>query len=305
MSGKDFKNCRIRLNLWSLYDEAFNDNLVYQFARMLYSSIVRVAKFVHKDGQRYRYALKNNRYVNPRYYTRYKNLQFPKGKKWVLITLTLSRDIDIVTAWSKIGVWTSQFLHNLRTHFYRKGKKIPYFWVIEPHEDGYPHVHILIAFPFLPIEKLKSWWSYSEGQGVDVRFIGSDYEQVKNYVLKYLLKSQYADFSIDFKRGYIEFGLVPFLLWACRVRLLGRSRGFILNEAKKLREWFYVETAIFYDDVVEDVMKNLKALGINYDIDELQSLLVSFLQQSGLVFKYEEYQEEPIDYQLDEDLIDF
>ena len=305
MSVKDLVNGRIRVRLYDLYKDMFKDNLVYQFARMLYASIVIVAKFVHRDSNRYRYAYRNNRYINPRYYAKYRNLEFPRGKKWVLVTLTLSRDIDLVTAWSKVGLWASQFLHNLRTHFYRKGVKVPYFWVIEPHKDGYPHVHILVAFPFLPLEKLKGWWPHSEGQGVDVRFIGDDYQQVKDYVIKYLVKSQYVDFHIDFKEGYIEFGIIPFLLWACRVRLLGRSRGFTLKEIRKERDWFYIGTAVFYDDVVEDVRDNLKALKIDYDTTELQSLLVSFLQHSGLVFEYRDYEHEPLECHIDDSSLDF
>ena len=303
MSVEDFVNGRIRVSL----SDIFGDTLVCRFAYMLYSAVSIVAKFVHKDNKRYRYAYRNNRYVNPRYYAKYKHLDFPRGKKWVLVTLTLSRDIDLIAAWSNIGLWVSRFLHNLRSYSSRKGVKVSYFWVIEPHKDGYPHVHILVSFPFLPLEKLQSWWSYSEAQGVDVRFIGSDYEQVKNYVLKYLLKAQYVDFHIDFKERYIEFGLIPFLLWANRVRLLGRSRGFTLKELKREREWFYIGTATFKDDVVYDVREAMDSLKLDYDTHELKSLLVSFLQHSGLVFEYKSFDPSPyrLDYEIPDDALDF
>lgn len=271
---------RVRVGI----DDLQGDGLIYRFARMLYASVLSVLMFVDKGRRRYRYAFRKSRYINAKYYSKYKNLEFPQGRKWVLITLTLSRDIDLITAWSSIGGWVSRFLHNLRTHFYRKGVKVPYFWVIEPHRDGYPHVHILIAFPFLPLERLQRWWSYSEDQGVDVRFIGGDYKQVKGYVLKYLVKSQYVDFSV--RAGYIEFGLVPFLLWACRVRLLGRSRALILGESKREKEWLFVGIASFYDDVVEDVKRSIRKARAPCREDELEPLLVSFLQQSGIVFNF-------------------
>ena len=271
---------RVRVGI----DDLQRDGLIYSFARMLYASVLSVLMFVDKGRRRYRYAFRKSRYINVRYYSRYKYLDFPQGRKWVLITLTLSRDIDMFTAWSSIGGWVSRFLHNLRTYFYRKGVRVPYFWVIEPHRDGYPHVHILVAFPFLPLERLQRWWSYSESQGVDVRFIGGDYKQVKGYVLKYLVKSQYVDFSV--RDGYIEFGLVPFLLWACRVRLLGRSRALTLRESKGEREWLFIGIASFYDDVVEDVKGNLRKARAPCNDGELEPLLVSFLQQSGIVFSY-------------------
>ncbi len=183
----------------------------------------------------------------------------------------------------------------MRTYFYRRKVKIFYFWVIEAHKDGYPHVHILVAFPFLSLEKIQSWWRWSDPQGVDVRFIGSDAQQVKNYVLRYLVKSQYVDFEVNYKEGYIEFGIVPFLLWFNRVRLLGRTRGFFLVRLRKEREWFYVGRADFVDDVLCDLRENLEALKINYDTQELKSLLTSFLTMSGITFEYKRSEAEPLD----------
>ena len=298
---------RIRLSLDDLYKDVFSNSLLVKFALFLISATSYVAKFVHKKEGKYRYSYKNSRYINPRYYAKYKYLSLPEGRKWVLITLTLSRDIDLVTAWSNIGSWVSQFLHNLRTHFYRKGVKVPYLWVVEAHKDNYPHVHILVAFPFIPLEKLQSWWSYSESQGVDVKFIGSDTERVRNYVLKYLLKSQYVDFEINYKERYIEFGIIPFLLWACRVRVLGRTRGFKLLELRRKSDWVYIGSAHLETDVVYDVRESLEFLTLEYDTKEIKTLVTSFLQSSGLVFGYKSFDPSPyeLDYHIPDDALDF
>ncbi len=297
---------RIRIYFDWLYKKSLGEVALYDFARFLLSAFYYVLRFVHKQERKYKYVYKNNRYINPRYYLRYKHLDFPQGYKWILLTLTLRRDIPLCTAWANIGSWVSSFLHNLRTYFYRKKVKVPYFWVIEPHKDGYPHVHILIAFPFLPIEKIQSWWRWSEPQGVDVRFIGSDLNQVKNYVLKYLLKNQYVDFEVNYKEGYIEFGLIPFLLWYNRVRILGRSRGFILREIKRKSEWVYVGSAHFELDVLYDVRERLDNLKISYDTRELKSVLVAFMQSSSVVLEYPPQGEpEPLDYEIEEHYLDF
>lgn len=288
-------NKRVRIRLEDLYKYSPSDNALIRFAYMLLSLTSQVFKFVSKDGKKYKYTYANNRYVNPRYYAKYKHLDFPKGYKWLLVTLTVRRDIPLCTAWANIGSWVSAFLNALRTYFYRRKVKIPYFWVIEPHKDGYPHVHILIAFPFLPIEKLLSWWAYSDPQGVDVRFIGSDTQQVRNYVIKYLLKGQYVDFAIDYKAGFIEFGIIPFLLYYNRVRLLGRSRGFILRELKKVSDWVFIGRADFVYDTLYDLRERLDSLKIDYDTKELKSLLTSFLQSSSLVFEYRKHDIEPIE----------
>ena len=56
-----------------------------------------------------------------------------------------------------------------------------YFAVPEPHQDDYPHIHLIVAFPFVKVEQIYKWWkdtrtgkSLSAFQGVDVQFIGRD-----------------------------------------------------------------------------------------------------------------------------------
>ncbi len=299
-------NKRIRLRLEDLHRDLFKDDPFYRFALMLLSAVYSLVHLGHVKESKYRYAYRRNRYINPRYYARYKYLEFPQGYKWVLLTLTLRRDIPLCSAWANIGSWVSSFLHNLRTHFYRKGVRVPYFWVIEPHKDGYPHVHILVAFPFLHVEKLQSWWRWSDPQGVDVRFIGSDTDQVRSYVLKYLLKHQYVDFEVNYKEGYIEFGLIPFLLWYNRVRILGRSKGFVLRRLERRSEWFYVGSADLELDVLHDLRDRLSAMRIDYDTQELKSLVVSFLQTSSLIFTYRSKANlEPISTEVDPCSLDF
>jgi hypothetical protein len=169
------------------------------------------------------------------HYAWLKYLDLPKGVPWVLLTLTLRRDIELQDAWCYINRWTSDFLHRMRVYL-RKVKKYTsfrYIWVVEAHQDEYPHVHILATFPFVDIHQIHQWWK-SEGvhlsafQGVDVQFIGGA-ENVKEYVLKYLVKGhhKYWSFSVYQKDGDLrcKVRLSTLFIWYFRVKLFGMSRN--------------------------------------------------------------------------------
>lgn len=169
-----------------------------------------------------------------RHYAWIKHIDFPPGRRWVLITLTLKRDISIQDAWCYINHWTSAFLERLRDYV-RKVKKsrLSYLWVVEAHADDYPHVHILCSFPFIPLDKLISWWVDDNGNplsashGVDIRFIG-DFENVKNYVVKYLVKSHHKYWAFhryrDGDEVKVRVRLSTLFIWYFRVKLFGMSR---------------------------------------------------------------------------------
>jgi len=166
------------------------------------------------------------------YYAWVKHLDLPKVN-WVLITLTLSRDVRVIQdAWAYISKQVSDFLHRFRVYLRKvKGfKEFHYIWVIEPHEDGYPHVHILASFPFVDVEQIYSWWK-SEGvqlsafQGVDVEFIGRDVERVKSYVLKYLVKGHHKYWGFYIRGDEVTVRLSTLFMWYFRVPLLGMSRS--------------------------------------------------------------------------------
>jgi hypothetical protein len=145
------------------------------------------------------------RYFRRNYYAWLKHLEIPK-LNWVLITLTLSRDISIQDAWAYIGTWLSDFLRRFRVYLKKKYgmEQFPYFAVLEAHQDEYPHIHLIVSFPFVKVEQIYKWWkdartgkSLSAFQGVDVQFIGRDTEKIKAYLLKYLVKSHHTYWSFS------------------------------------------------------------------------------------------------------------
>jgi hypothetical protein len=137
--------------------------------------------------------------------------------------LTLSRDISIQDAWAYIGTWLSDFLRRFRVYLKKKYgiEQFLYFAVPEPHQDDYPHIHLIVAFPFVKVEQIYK----SVFQGVDVQFIGRDTKKIKAYLLKYLVKShhKYWSFSIS-SDGHVRVRLATLLMWYFRVRLFFMSR---------------------------------------------------------------------------------
>ena len=95
------------------------------------------------------------RYFCRDYYAWLKHLEIPK-LNWVLITLTLSRDISVQDAWAYIGTWLSDFLRRFRVYLKKKyaAEQFPYFAVPEPHSDGYPHIHLIVSFPFVKVQQI-------------------------------------------------------------------------------------------------------------------------------------------------------
>jgi hypothetical protein len=202
--------------------------------------------FVNEQKQKFSVRPPNLRAFNKRYYSWLAHVELPKGK-YVLITLTLKRDMELQDAWCNINYWVSRFLKRFRDYLrkVKRFKRFDYLGVIEIHRDGYPHVHILARFPFVSVRKIFDWWRdnekhLSEFQGVDVKFIGSA-ENAKAYVLKYLTKAQqeywrYEVFRDEDGRIKVRVRQSTCLIWYFRVRLFFASRS-IKRPKKKSSGW--------------------------------------------------------------------
>jgi hypothetical protein len=219
------------------------------------------------------------------YYYWVKHINLPKGVPWVLITLTLSRDIPIQDAWANINRWVSDFMQRFRVHVVRKGGVLHYMAVVERHRDDYPHVHILASFPFVPIEKIRSWWRdnqryLSAFQGVDVKFLGNNVQAVREYVVKYLVKDfpKLWAFHMD-KDWNVTVRLSTLLIWYFRVRLLMMSRSISRLRARPVRPSSSSEYSVFvgYADIHRVWSYYYKPYGISF-----REFLVGFLNVMDL-----------------------
>jgi len=164
-------------------------------------------------------------------------LELPK-LNYRLVTLTLFRELGIVYSWAHINRWISACLHRVRVKLKRDyGVDFVYLWVIEAHKDGFPHVHILFGLskfvPALTFQTLlkifQDAWVDDDGrplcapQGVDIRYIGRNVEEVKAYVLEYLVKDHWKIWSFEVQDGLVRVRLSTLLIWLFRVRLFGMS----------------------------------------------------------------------------------
>lgn len=201
--------------------------------------------FVNKEKAKFSIRVPNLRAFNKRYYAWLEHVKLPKGK-YVLITLTLKRDIELQDAWAYINFWVSRFLKRFRDYLrkVKRFKRFDYLGVIEVHKDGYPHVHILARFPFVSIHKIFEWWrdnhgQLSEFQGVDVKFVGSE-ENARSYVLKYLTKAQntYWRYEVYQEDGKVKVRvrLSTCFMWYFRVKLFFASRS-IKRQKKASTGW--------------------------------------------------------------------
>jgi hypothetical protein len=204
------------------------------------------------------------------YYYWVNYVDLPKGAPWVLITLTLSRDIDIQDAWANINRWVSDFMQRFRVHVVRKGGVLHYMAVVERHSDDYPHIHILASFPFVPIERIYSWWrdnqkQLSAFQGVDVKFLGNNVEAVKRYVVKYLVKDfpKLWMFHMD-KEGNVTVRVSTLLMWYFRVRLLMMSKSIARLRARPVRPSSDHVVFVGYSDIKLVWSYYYKPLGIAF-----------------------------------------
>jgi hypothetical protein len=188
--------------------------------------------------EEYRVYVPRLRALRRDYYLWVRDVELPKGY-YRLITLTLGRWISIVDAWKNVNKWTSACLHRVRNALRRKFKvDLFYVWVVEAHKDGYPHVHVLVSVPkyvagltfeyFLKLLQ-ESWVDYEgrclcEPQGVDLKYVGTDVEKVKSYLLKYLVKEHGAIWGFEVEGMLVRARLSTLLIWAFKVRLFGFSQ---------------------------------------------------------------------------------
>jgi hypothetical protein len=193
------------------------------------------------------------------YYAWLKELELPKSR-WFLLTLTLYRSVGLVNAWKNINFWVSAFLHRFRNWLRRRyGYQLVYLWVIESHQDEFPHVHVLLSFPFLSditlpqlLELFHSWWISKDGsrlsafQGIDLKHVRGGVDEVKAYVLKYLVKSHNKYWGYTLNGDVVSVRASTLLMWVFRVKLFGMSRDLRAPMKKSSVRLFWVGSTTAY-----------------------------------------------------------
>jgi hypothetical protein len=117
--------------------------------------------------------------------------------------------------------------NKLRTYLRRKCGSAPkYIAVLEFHENGKPHLHVLIDRFIEQAWLSAAWNAIGGGRIVDIRFV--DLHRVSHYLAKYLT----VDLLLSAPRG---------------VRRVTCSRGIVLLESgAKSHKWSLIRTTIFH-----------------------------------------------------------
>jgi hypothetical protein len=103
------------------------------------------------------------------------------------------KDLTILDCFDLLKTSRTKFLNVLHNRY----PGINYVWVLEPHETGYPHCHLIVFRKFSDDEQqeIKRLWSekYHAGsyyQGIEVTSKRSDesIQSIRNYLIKYMTK---------------------------------------------------------------------------------------------------------------------
>ena len=183
-----------------------------------------------------------------------------------MITLTSGRrDLSISGQWHDLNKSKKKLQDLIRKYY----GDVDYFWVPEPHKDGYVHYHMAV---FADVDnntkdkrgegiedKLRNLWSKKYGTGSHT--YGLDFshkkgdgkiQHLKNYLSKYLAKG----FLIDkWTPGMLKFNAN---LWETGFRMYGASRRIreMMNiETEKPSQIVWLETTIIEpEEISEDIV---------------------------------------------------
>ena len=142
------------------------------------------------------------------------------------ITLTFpQRNISREEAWRQVNGWITATLDWMvrwyRTWMEDTGQDTPfeYAWTVEPHQSGYPHVHVCLQAPTAFDELWEARWERAHGLGrsnvqVDLVY---DPGMVAAYLAKYVSKSQLPEEILAIRYRQKS--------WWCTVNIMPRQSG--------------------------------------------------------------------------------
>jgi hypothetical protein len=138
----------------------------------------------------------------------------------------VGKDLTILDCFNLLKVCRAKFLNVLRNRY----PGINYVWVLEPHETGFPHNHLVVFREFTEAEQntIKQLWSkkYRAGsydRGIDITSKRSDksIQSIRNYLMKYMTK-QFGSGEEPWTDDEILFNA---MVWVTSTRMWGASKN--------------------------------------------------------------------------------
>jgi len=186
---------RIFVNYLTQMDKACF--IVSGFDEQKNKSATNVGKYIHRWTPAYRKRLMAKLYLLDKWWkehkgpvtlltlTTYQAGEYSQSIKGSTVTMEQSF-LLLKDGWDKLSKIFRKYIPNLT-----------YIWVIEPHESGYPHLHVLVFSDISEQlqKKIKQLWSGkykvgSKAHGVDFtsRIPDEDINSLRNYLMKYIAK---------------------------------------------------------------------------------------------------------------------
>lgn len=140
-----------------------------------------------------------------------------KTSVYLLSLTTSSRDKTIKQAFETLRNGWRKLAHTLRKIRDERGIELEYIYVYEPHQSGYPHMHVVLFGDLTDadFERIRKLWSgkykigsYEHGLHISKPKKHQEIEHVRAYILKYVQK------SIDISKMDISHFVFLAVLWS-------------------------------------------------------------------------------------------
>ena len=140
-----------------------------------------------------------------------------KTPVFLLSLTTSSRDKTIKQAFETLREGWRKLAHTLRKIRDERGIDLEYIYVYEPHQSGYPHMHVVLFGDLTDadFERMRKLWSgkykigsYEHGLHISKPKKHQEIEHVRAYILKYIQK------SIDISKMDIAHFVFLAVLWS-------------------------------------------------------------------------------------------
>ena len=147
------------------------------------------------------------------------------------------KNLAIEDCFDLLKVSRTKFLNVLRNRY----PGTNYVWVLEPHETGFPHCHLVVFREFSEDEQqeIKRLWSekYQAGsydRGIEVTSKRSDesIHSIRNYLMKYMTK-QFGNGEEPWTNGELLFNA---MVWTTKTRMWGAAKELTEVMKKPLKE---------------------------------------------------------------------
>lgn len=164
------------------------------------------------------------------------------GEDVHMLTLTYFQNVDKMIVWQNVGkTW-----NRLLTYIRKKIGNIKFVRIVEPHQSGYPHLHIIIS-KYISLRVIGQHLT-QQGFGWNAQIIKISCKSAAVYCSKYLTKMDWSEEALNLRK-------------ISKTRIVSASKGIILK--KQSDHEFEVVTPSIPNANVKEYAEAIMMEGIN------------------------------------------